>query len=117
LNRKLPLTFDRYGRKPLSEYSVVGYGTAASMLELALEKENPKDEPISYLFCGIGDARHLMRTIIDIAAHEKKLKNPSKKYHFLINNVKKCVMAQDLVIFMLLDELKNVDAHLNGLEE
>lgn len=113
---RLLLTRSSHGRKPFGEYSVVGHDTAASIFDPALEKDNSKTNPISFLFCGIGDARHLMRTIIDVAEHEKQLKNPPRKYHFLINDTNKCVMARDLIIFMLLDELTDLDPLLDGLD-
>lgn len=54
-----------------------------------------------------------MRTIVDIGEHEKKRKGPSRKYHFVINDINKCVLARDLVIFTLLNELKDLDPRLD----
>ncbi|CAG8971364.1 hypothetical protein HYALB_00006913 [Hymenoscyphus albidus] len=70
------------------------------------EKAIAKRELISFLFVGIGDARNMLRTIIGIAEVEK---TKTKKYHFTINDINKCALTRDLVVFMLLEDLSQLD--------
>lgn len=60
---------------------------------------------LSFLFGGIGDARNLFQSIIDIAAHEGKYKTKKsrKEYYFTIVDIKSAAIARNLVVLMLLD--------------
>ncbi|KAG9231841.1 hypothetical protein BJ875DRAFT_103654 [Amylocarpus encephaloides] len=65
-----------------------------------------KEEPVSFFLAGVGDARNLYRTIISILEVEK---SPRKHYHIAINDVNSCVLVRDLIVFMLVDELSQLD--------
>jgi hypothetical protein len=60
----------------------------------------------SFLFAGIGDARHLLATMGVIGAAEE-VSSSTCQYHFAINDIKPEVFARDLVIFLLLDRLSD----------
>jgi hypothetical protein len=64
------------------------------------------------LFAGIGDARNLYATLVMIT--ESELKAPSKRtFQITVNDIKPHVIARNLVIWLLLDELtKNEDSSL-----
>lgn len=70
------------------------------------EKAVARRELVSFLFVGIGDARNMLRTIIGIAECEQ---TRTKKYHITINDINKTALARDLVIFMLLEDLSQLD--------
>jgi hypothetical protein len=90
------------------EYYVVGRDTPESLCDSALSA-SPRQR-LSFLFGGIGDARNLFQTIIEVAAHERdsKRKETYKDYHFTIVDIKSVTIARNLVILMLLDELSKL---------
>lgn len=61
------------------------------------------------LFAGIGDARNLFRTLIDVADHERRLDSPKRDYHFTIIDINKCTITRNLIVLILLDELAGHD--------
>lgn len=65
----------------------------------------PRDELVSLLFGGVGDARHPMHTIREISKAEEKNEIPNKRYHVTINDIHKCALARDIIIFILLEKL------------
>lgn len=71
------------------------------------EKAAAKRELISFLFVGVGDARNMLRTIIGIAQFEQ---TRTKKYHITINDINKTALTRDLVVFMLLEELSQLES-------
>jgi hypothetical protein len=85
------------------EYYNVGHDKANTMLDPFLTYNSTATETLSFLFAGIGDARHLLQTFQAIAVVEAK--NSKRRYHFTINDVKPEVFARDLLIFMLLGQL------------
>jgi hypothetical protein len=90
------------------DYYVVGHDTPESLCDSALSA-SPRQR-LSFLFGGIGDARNLFQTIIEVAAHERdsKRKETYKDYHFTIVDIKSVTIARNLVILMLLDELSKL---------
>jgi tetratricopeptide (TPR) repeat protein len=85
------------------EYYNVGHDKANTMFDPFLTDNSTATETLSFLFAGIGDARHLLQTFQAIAVVEAK--NPNRRYHFTINDVKPEVFARDLLIFVLLGRL------------
>lgn len=83
----------------------------ASQFDASIEKSNSKDEVISFFFGGIGDARHLYRTITHIAEFEMNgsKQAPTRRYHFTIHDINKCAITRDLIILMLLEDLSRLD--------
>jgi Domain of unknown function (DUF4470) len=56
---------------------------------------------VSFFLRGISDARHLLRTLIAISEFEK----PS----FTIVDINKCAIVRDLIVFMLVGKLSDLD--------
>jgi len=88
-----------------SEYYAIGHDTPESLFDETLGS-SPRHR-ISFLFGGIGDARNLFQSIIEIAAHEGKYKKKKslKEYYFTIVDIKSAAIARNLVVLMLLDAL------------
>jgi hypothetical protein len=64
------------------------------------------DDPVSFFLAGIGDARNLFRTIIGVVEVEQ---SNTKRYHFAINDTNKCALVRDLLVFMLIEELLDLE--------
>ena len=92
------------------EYYVVGHDTAKSLFEESiLDYGGRVPGPISFFFAGIGDGRHMFATLLHIAAVEKKSSSKTTQtYHFTINDLKAAVLARDLIICMLLQDLSEL---------
>ena len=72
-----------------------------------------------FFFGGVGDARHLYATLIDIVDREtqNKLGAPStKRYHFTVNDVKIQTTARNLIILWLLQDLTSVSGASSAAE-
>ncbi|CAJ2510727.1 Uu.00g063520.m01.CDS01 [Anthostomella pinea] len=82
------------------DYFGPGHDKAVSQYTAALGKSCRDDPVLSIMFCGIGDARHLFRTVMSFFASG----NRTQKAHFTILDHKPVVMARILVFFALLDE-------------
>ncbi|KXT13500.1 hypothetical protein AC579_8619 [Pseudocercospora musae] len=117
LHTTLILDHPRY--KPIiqtvPEYYSVGHDTPESLYTSDLQ--NTERKKISLMFGGIGDARNLHCTLLAICGDElssggkiKRLSKGSgtgKLYHFTLVDIKPAVIARDLVIFLLLNEIAN----------
>ncbi|KAH6667863.1 hypothetical protein B0J14DRAFT_173642 [Halenospora varia] len=104
---------DRLGRYRPSmfsarEYYVVGHDEAQSLFDSSLNKSHRDDEVLSFFFGGAGDARHLLRSVIAISSDEDAKKIPEKKYHFTLNDINVRVLARNLVIWTMLDEMSEM---------
>jgi Domain of unknown function (DUF4470) len=74
------------------------------LFDADLDANTPRDQEISLLFAGVGDARNLYATLVLITEFE--LKAPSKRtFRITVNDIKPHVIARNLVIWLLLDEL------------
>ena len=63
-----------------------------------------------FFFGGIGDARHLYATLISIARSEQASSRPSdRKYHFTVNDIKAETLARNLLFFILLQDVSEID--------
>jgi hypothetical protein len=82
------------------------------LFDADLDANTPRDKGISLLFAGIGDARNMYATLVMIAESESRA--PSKRtFRITVNDIKPHVIARNLVIWLLLDELtKNEDSSL-----
>lgn len=80
----------------------------SSLFDKDLIKSSTKNPNVSFFFGGIGDARHLYRTLIGIASHEKQPKATEKNYHFTLNDINKCALARDLINLTPLDDLSQL---------
>ena len=73
-----------------------------SIFDPFIERFNPEGKRVSFLFGGVGDSRHILRTIIEIAKHEGARR---KLYHFTANDINNYAIIRDLIIWMLIQEL------------
>ncbi|KAL8658086.1 MAG: hypothetical protein Q9226_001290 [Calogaya cf. arnoldii] len=90
------------------EYYAVGHDQACAQVNEAM-MQRAIEEPISLFFGGIGDARNLYATLIEIARLETlDGRPPTRKYHATINDLKAPALARDLVVFYLLDDLSKI---------
>lgn len=87
-----------------TEYYTVGHDKACSQVDASmLDKKN---SPVSLFFGGIGDARNLYATLIDIVRLERSSHSrKTRTYHATINDIKANALVRDLVVFYLLDDL------------
>ena len=93
---------------PGTEYYPFGHDDAWPQVDEAMMNRHWKS-PISIFFGGIGDARNLYATMIEIARLEGKDDKPSRrKYHATINDIKDGALARNLVMFCLLDDLSEM---------
>jgi hypothetical protein len=71
---------------------------------------DPDAKQRSFLFGGVGDARHMLRTISQLAKHETDEEIGEKLYHFTVNDINGYAIARDLVVWMLLQDLSETDS-------
>jgi hypothetical protein len=105
---------DQFRERELLKAAAKRKKTIAASAEIANEvtqPENNQDEPVSFFLAGAGDARNMFRTIIGILEVEN---SKSKRYHFTINDINKCALTRDLLVFMLIEELLDLQ---NGTDE
>lgn len=96
---------------PGTEFYPFGHDDAWPQVDEAMMRRHWKS-PISIFFGGIGDARNLYATMIEIARLEQKDDKPSKrKYHATVNDIKDGALARSLIIFCLLDDLSKMSYH------
>ena len=99
-------------------YYGVGHDDASSLCGEVLMKERALEKPnarVSLFFAGIGDARNLFATLVDIMKQEKRSKACRHlRYHFTLNDVKAPTLARDLLILLLLDELAQMTDYSSG---
>lgn len=87
------------------EYYVIGHDKAAAQIERTLIPKDPS-EPLSFLFAGIGDARHMYNTWISIRAFEKEDQAADqRRYHFTTNDIKVGALSRNLIVLELLARL------------
>lgn len=92
----------------MPEYFVFGHDTPESMYEFGDKLLHSDRKKISFLFAGIGDARNLHRTLLSIAMQDNwkpEIKERSKCFHFTVNDHKPAVIARDIVILLMLDDM------------
>ncbi|KAF2145383.1 uncharacterized protein K452DRAFT_295032 [Aplosporella prunicola CBS 121167] len=86
----------------VTEYFTVGTDIQQSLLETT----DISCPLTSFLFAGIGDARHMHATLVDIANQERQSGKASQtRYHFTIVDWKPAVIARNIIVFLLLEEL------------
>ena len=111
--RKVLLQLPRYlpTISTATDYYIVGHDEACPEIDASrMDKHNTS---LSFFFGGIGDARNLYATLLKVDQLERdKNKHRKRRYHFTINDIKAAVLARDLLVFHLLDELMKLDDRL-----
>ncbi|TGO68988.1 hypothetical protein BOTNAR_0017g00340 [Botryotinia narcissicola] len=109
---KISMSLPRYHASLVTttEYFTVGHDVPESLSYELMQKlrRDGKDRTLSFFFGGIGDARNLYTTMIDLHASEKKGIAPLRKYHFVANDINKCALTRNLIIWKLLDDLSTL---------
>ncbi|KAI1099740.1 hypothetical protein F4804DRAFT_73173 [Jackrogersella minutella] len=82
------------------DYFGVGDDDAESLYTTEIEKLAGKDPVLSFMFCGIGDARHLFQTLSQYCSRKKGI----QKLHITMLDIKPVVIARDLIFFYMLHE-------------
>ncbi|TCD64567.1 hypothetical protein EIP91_003894 [Steccherinum ochraceum] len=106
---------------PTIYFFPIGHDDPASLLHLGDADGDPFDfgalstsqlSQLAFLFGGIGDARHLFSSIIGLHAAYKKLDEPEKaafKVHITALDLQPSVLARDLCLLLLLDQLARAE--------
>ncbi|KII94960.1 hypothetical protein PLICRDRAFT_33788 [Plicaturopsis crispa FD-325 SS-3] len=121
--RKLPIF--KSAPDPVLEYYIFGHDDVMSLLDPwakdgrdALKLADLKEERLSnlsFLFGGIGDARHAYGTFIDLhrqtnaAPKAQKHKFQMLKVHLTLVDVQPAALARDILILQLLSDLAHVE--------
>ncbi|EMR67193.1 putative tetratricopeptide-like protein [Eutypa lata UCREL1] len=86
-----------------SEFFSVGRDEAASLFVPSMA--NSDQESFSFLFCGVGDARHLFATLACIAEHAREKSSLcSKKIYFTLVDINPAVFARDMLVLRMLND-------------
>lgn len=83
------------------DYFGPGHDDAESLFTRQLDSSCCEEPLVSFMLCGVGDARHLFKTIHDYYTMRK---NPSQKVHFTILDHKPAVLARVLIFLSLMQE-------------
>ncbi|KAK5129040.1 hypothetical protein LTR85_000373 [Meristemomyces frigidus] len=110
--------------RSVPEYYVIGHDSPESMFDPDLAKSERKKN--SLLFGGIGDARNLHCTLLQIfqdeyhpgtKKHKTAEKSSGKLSHFTVVDIKAAAIARDFVIFLMLDELAGYEGDPEGMHK
>ena len=93
-----------------TEYFSVGHDLATSLFDpVTISTYRPDLKSISFFFGGAGDARNVLQTLIDISDQERKKKVPERTYHVTVNDIAKSAISRNIIIWMLLEDLSEID--------
>lgn len=104
-------------RQDFPEYYNVGHDDATPQVDVPLIFMSGPKETLSFLFGGIGDARHLYATLTSIAEAEYSLsidELPRRRWHFTCVELKAKSLARLLVILLLLHRLSLTNKFSSG---
>lgn len=92
----------------------VGHDTVTSLFEpITIETFKPDLKEVSFFFGGVGDARNVLQTLIDIANQEKTKKVVQRSYRVTVNDIARCAIARNLIVWILLDDLSEANSESN----
>ncbi|EGG07380.1 uncharacterized protein MELLADRAFT_85814 [Melampsora larici-populina 98AG31] len=89
-------------------YYPIGHDDPESLYRPALERTTKDAKVVSFMFCGVGDARNMLQTILEYSPDPMKPYNSRKadqKLHMTILDVSQAIIARDLILFALLDDI------------
>ncbi|KAK2613339.1 hypothetical protein N8I77_000257 [Diaporthe amygdali] len=88
------------------EYYTIGHDEAESQFDSGLAAKANGNSFLSFLFCGIGDARHLLSTLPQIMLHSSGgAELLPKELHFTLVDLKPAALARILILLRLLSQL------------
>ncbi|KAM0322180.1 hypothetical protein ACHAQA_009670 [Verticillium albo-atrum] len=110
-NRKLlrEQAFDRLPRfkqrlRTEPEFYCFGHEIAQPQFDDALKNSTKDGEQLSFLYCGIGDARNFFVTTLTAELFERE-EWKFRQWHFTLLDIKPSVIARNLVFLCMLDQL------------
>lgn len=84
-------------------YFPVGHDVPESQYTQTLRRTTKDAAFVSFLFCGIGDARNMLETMNVYAIDGPKA--TTQRLHFTILDHKPAILARDFILFSLLDDI------------
>ncbi|KAL1882911.1 hypothetical protein Daus18300_000549 [Diaporthe australafricana] len=96
---------DRLPRQDEPEYYLIGHDEAESLFDSSLQEQCKPGSSLSFLFCGIGDARHLLPTLNQIVLHKGGQGDVPKELHITLVDLKSAALARILILLRLLSQL------------
>lgn len=90
-------------------YFPMGNDKAESLYDRSLAAQSDRNTSLSLLFCGIGDARHLWKTLESTVFQDEDRGNTHvpKELHFTLIDLKPASLARILIVLRLLSQLPN----------
>ncbi|EGG03340.1 uncharacterized protein MELLADRAFT_65695 [Melampsora larici-populina 98AG31] len=86
-------------------YYPSGHDTPESLYGRTLRRTTKKAPVVSFMFCGIGDARNLLQTMMDYHLNGPSSHQSDQRLHLTILDFKPAILARDLILFLLLDDI------------
>lgn len=94
------------GRQDEPEYYPIGHDMAESLFDERLAAKSDRNSSLSFLLCGIGDARHLLATLNSIAMNiDQGEGGLPKELHFTLVDLKPASLARILILLELSSQL------------
>jgi tetratricopeptide (TPR) repeat protein len=85
-------------------------GDPRSVPKALFVRNLPEEEVLSILFGGVGDARHVFVTLLDLY-HQQQTNVPKKKFHLTLNDIKETTLARDILLLLILHRLGQFEAY------
>lgn len=98
---------DDFCRQDEPEYYPIGHDVPESLFDKRLAAKSRRDSSLSFLMCGIGDARNLWETLNSIVLPDKEFVNQNipKELHFTLVDLKPAALARILILLRLMSQL------------
>ncbi|EGF98561.1 uncharacterized protein MELLADRAFT_113407 [Melampsora larici-populina 98AG31] len=94
-------------------YYACGHDVPESQYGQTLRGTTKETEVASFMFCGVGDARNMLQTMIHYHFEGPQSSESNQRLHFTILDIKPATIARDLILFVLLDDI----SHAMGLTD
>ncbi|KAI3391944.1 hypothetical protein diail_6590 [Diaporthe ilicicola] len=96
---------DRLPRQDEPEYYPIGNDAAKPLFDARMATNSDRNSSLSFLFCGIGDARHLWLTLTQFMVQSDQGGETPKELHFTLVDLKPAALARILILLTLLSRL------------
>lgn len=105
--RKATLRLPRYRPFLTNErsYFACGHDIPESQYGSTLQETTKDADVVSIMFCGIGDARNMLQTMVHYFMEGPQSSESDQRLHFTILDFKPAILARDLILFSLLDDI------------
>lgn len=102
-----------FASRNIPEYFVTGHDNPESLYDIDLA--NVEQEKVSLFFAGVGDARNVHMTFINLWIALKK-SDDQRCFHITINDHKPAVIARDILVLLIISELAKAKGQLEQWE-